>query len=398
MLRVLRCGLHQGFKSQLQLSCRSGSLVLGSSSGQGVGDKQHPPSRWTGSRSFHVLGIETSCDDSAIAIVNSETNEVVFQRLASQWAEHAPHGGIVPSLAVRAHDKNVPVLLQDMKDKGFASLIDAVAVTRGPGIKPCLSIGLSAAQKLAEELDKPLVMVNHLQGHALVALLESDAPVKASLLTAANSNVPTTHDSGCTDSSVTDDDAALTAANNGVPTTPDGGCTDSSVTDHDAALTYPFLSLVVSGGHSLLVLVEAYDSFRLLGSTLDDSVGEAFDKVARLLQLASQENITNNNCADHQEGREPAVVARHGGALVEAAAAKSQNHVGSHSTSFAVLGLQSALALCSSKSDLRGKKKIKLCVLLTNTSRHISLCRYRWYEDKTVISRLQDSRRPFGTL
>ena len=231
-------------------------------------------------RHYRVLGIETSCDDSAIAVVDSDvaSGKIVYQAMASQWAEHAPHGGIVPNLAVRAHDRNVPFLLNDFRASELADSVDAVAVTRGPGIKPCLDIGLSAAKDIAEELGKPLIMVNHLQAHALVARLDeggerASGDVEQNRTASAPARV--------------------------------GGATD-------ARPRYPFLSLVVSGGHSLIVLVTAYDNFRLLGSTLDDSVGEAFDKVARLLQLADRESST---------------IGRHGGAMVEEAAAESRNHV-----------------------------------------------------------------------
>mgnify|MGYP003882008777 CR=1 FL=1 len=236
---------------------------------RGIRRVRQPGSCASAMRSFHVLGIETSCDDSAVAVVNATTNEVVFEALASQWADHAPHGGIVPVLAARAHDRNLPVLLYELECEGMLEKIDAIAVTRGPGIKPCLRVGITAAERIARALKKPLMMVNHLQAHALVARL----PCKS---------------------------------------TPSSASSNESVAERPE---YPFLSLIVSGGHSLLVLVEAYDTYTLLGSTLDDSVGEAFDKVARLLQLSERGPDQQSN------------ISRHGGALVEEAATRSQDQV-----------------------------------------------------------------------
>ena len=242
-------------------------------------------------RQFHVLGIETSCDDSALAIVNADTDEVVYQSVASQWHEHAEYGGIVPILAARAHDRNIPLLVQDMKEKGLAELVDVVAVTRGPGIKPCLRVGVTTAVELAKELRKPLVMVNHLQGHALIARLQGACAPTAPAPQGMRGKSP------------------LQAAVRKVRQLA------SWFLESTPTPTYPFLSLVISGGHTLLAHVENYDTFHLVGSTLDDSIGEAFDKVARLLRLSDRGEATEAN------------VKLHGGVLVERAAALSCSKV-----------------------------------------------------------------------
>jgi hypothetical protein len=283
-------------------------------------------------RFFHVLGIETSCDDSAVAVVDATTGAVVHSALASQWAEHAAFGGIVPNLAARAHETNLPLLLQDARARGLLDSVDAVAVTRGPGMVPCLWVGVSAAAKIARELRKPLVMVNHLQAHVLVARLGSQPPppppptppplptdlagLRGGARTGSGDGWSGTQVVRVTggDSSDDNDNHNSTTGNDSDDGNSNRGDEDNESVD-DAPPSYPFLSLVVSGGHSALVLAEAYDSFRLLGSTLDDAAGEAFDKVARLLHLASLPEIAASSSS------------KHGGALVEAAAKRSTKHV-----------------------------------------------------------------------
>ena len=172
-----------------------------------------------------VLGIETSCDDTGLAVVSSD-GVVHAATLASQWSVHAPHGGIVPRLAARAHEEHFDRLLAHTLSSR-PPRVDAVAVTAGPGLAPCLRVGVRKAQDLAARWKVPLVPINHLEAHVLVARLSTSPP----------------------------------------------------------ALAFPFLSLVVSGGHTMLALVRGIGTFERLGTTLDDAVGEAFDKVARLLGL-----------------------------------------------------------------------------------------------------------------
>jgi len=180
-----------------------------------------------------VLSIESSCDENGIAVI--EDGRIVRSNVvASQVALHAPSGGIVPEVAARAHLRwIVPVLDQAWTDAGVAwSDIGAVAVTYGPGLAGSLLVGINFAKALAWVHDLPLIGVNHLEGHVYAAWL---------------------HDPG-------EDDGR-----------------DDPV--------FPLVALVVSGGHTFLVEMRDHLAYRLLGSTLDDAAGEAFDKVGRLLGL-----------------------------------------------------------------------------------------------------------------
>jgi N6-L-threonylcarbamoyladenine synthase len=176
-----------------------------------------------------VLGIETSCDETAVAVVDDQ-RRILAQHVASQIDAHRPFGGIVPEVAARAHLESVDVLIEaTMADAGlgFADL-DGIAATAGPGLIGGLIVGVTTGKAIALVHRRPFVAVNHLEGHALTARLT--APL-------------------------TDD----------VP--------------------FPYLLLLVSGGHCQLLRVEGVGRYRRLGTTLDDAVGEAFDKVAKLLGL-----------------------------------------------------------------------------------------------------------------
>jgi N6-L-threonylcarbamoyladenine synthase len=182
----------------------------------------------------HILGIESSCDETAAAVVRSgqkTLSNVVF----SQIATHQPYGGVVPELASREHLRAmVPVVRKALADAGqtYAS-IDALAVTQGPGLAGALLVGISYAKALAFALEKPLIAVNHLEGHIHAVLLE--------------------------------------ARQTGNP-----------------EVNFPVLALVVSGGHTHLYLAEEQGagwSYENIGHTRDDAAGEAFDKVAKLLGL-----------------------------------------------------------------------------------------------------------------
>ncbi|KAF0688030.1 Aste57867_20312 [Aphanomyces stellatus] len=183
----------------------------------------------------YVLGIETSCDDTAVAVVDSE-GRVLSEVVSSQWEMINKWKGIVPALAARAHEENLPLVLSEAMRlsglEGFKSL-SAIAVTAGPGLAPCLNVGLSAAIEIATKNELDFVAVNHLEAHALVPrLLQRD-------------------------------------------------------------LNFPFLVLLVSGGHCTLVLAKDIGQYDVLGNTVDDSIGEAFDKVARMLSL-TEENSTSH--------------------------------------------------------------------------------------------------------
>ena len=173
-----------------------------------------------------ILGIESSCDETAAAVVE-DGRRVLSDIVASQIAVHGPYGGVVPELASRKHVEAIlPVIGQALDDAGLsAAELDAIAATRGPGLVGALLVGLGAAKAMAYALDKPLIAVNHLDGHISAAFVEGNPPER------------------------------------------------------------PFICLVVSGGHTALYRVEPDGENRLLGSTRDDAAGEAFDKGAKLLGL-----------------------------------------------------------------------------------------------------------------
>ncbi|ORZ40473.1 glycoprotease family-domain-containing protein, partial [Catenaria anguillulae PL171] len=178
-----------------------------------------------------ILGIETSCDDTSVSLVSSD-RRVRSLVTANQNKLHEPMGGVVPTNAAIAHSMNLPSTLRGALDQAGLhtpadlAQIDAVAVTRGPGLAPCLGVGLCAAKNLAGMLNKPLIGVHHMEAHALTPRLTEHSPPQ-----------------------------------------------------------FPYLSLLVSGGHTMLILTRGLGSHQILGSTLDDAVGEAFDKTARALGL-----------------------------------------------------------------------------------------------------------------
>lgn len=174
-----------------------------------------------------ILGIETSCDETGIALFDTRDG-LVGEALHSQIAMHADYGGVVPELASRDHVKRITPLLKKALAQSGRSLtdIDIVAYTAGPGLPGALLVGASTAQGLAFALDRPVLPVHHLEGHLLSPLLADEKPV------------------------------------------------------------FPFTALLVSGGHTQLMAVEKVGEYQLLGETIDDAAGEAFDKSASLLGLA----------------------------------------------------------------------------------------------------------------
>ncbi len=174
-----------------------------------------------------ILGIESSCDETAASIVteNAEGIPVILSNVVSSQIEvHKEFGGVVPELAARAHIEKIDLIVQKAIDESKLNIeeIDAVASTAGPGLIVCLSIGLSFGKSFAFAMDIPFISVNHLEGHALSPKLNSK-------------------------------------------------------------LNYPYLLLLISGGHSQYLSVEGIGNYKRLGTTIDDALGEAFDKTAKLL-------------------------------------------------------------------------------------------------------------------
>ncbi len=173
-----------------------------------------------------VLGIESSCDETAAALVDSD-RRIIAQRIASQDEAHAPYGGVVPEIAARAHVEILTPLIAAVLDDAGMTLdqVDAIAVTAGPGLIGGVMVGLVTAKALAMASDTPLIAINHLEGHALSPRLA------------------------------------------------------------DPSLAFPYLLLLVSGGHCQLLKVDGVGRYRRLGTTIDDALGEAFDKTAKVLGL-----------------------------------------------------------------------------------------------------------------
>ena len=174
-----------------------------------------------------ILGIETSCDETGVAIFDTESNSIVSEQLYSQASKHAKYGGVVPELASRDHLKKlIPLINLTIHESGYSlQELDGIAYTAGPGLRGPLLIGASTAKAMALSLNKPSIGVHHMEAHLLINLLENPAP------------------------------------------------------------SFPFLTLLISGGHCLLINAKSLGVYEIIGQTLDDAVGEAFDKVAKILDL-----------------------------------------------------------------------------------------------------------------
>jgi len=183
---------------------------------------------------MRVLAIETSCDETGLALLEGQQIKktldggfafsVIKQALLSQAQLHAQYGGVFPNLAKREHEKNLPVLFEDFKNEQF----DAVAVTYGPGLEPALWTGINFAQKIAADHNVPLLPINHMEGHLLSSLVKDGKLENVQL---------------------------------------------------------PVLALLISGGHTEFVVMQDWFTYEVIGQTKDDAVGEAYDKVARMLGL-----------------------------------------------------------------------------------------------------------------
>ena len=176
-----------------------------------------------------ILGIETSCDETAVALIrenNEGEPEILSNIVSSQVDIHKEFGGVVPELAARAHIEKIDLIAKKALDESGINLddVDAVATTAGPGLIVCLSVGLNFGKAIAASLKKPFIAVNHLEGHALSPKLNSK-------------------------------------------------------------INYPYLLLLISGGHTQYLCVEGLGKYKRLGTTIDDALGEAFDKTAKLLGI-----------------------------------------------------------------------------------------------------------------
>jgi len=185
---------------------------------------------------MRILAIETSCDETAIALLEANTRgyRVLANLVSSQIEIHKKYGGIVPEVAARKHVETMPILLKDALTGQKKP--DVIAVTAGPGLVTSLIVGVETAKTLAVVWNKPLVAVNHIEGHILAAKCQI----------------------------------------------PNSKC---QMSEKWQAVKFPAVSLVVSGGHTQLILVKDVGKYEIIGETLDDAAGEAFDKVAKILGL-----------------------------------------------------------------------------------------------------------------
>jgi N6-L-threonylcarbamoyladenine synthase len=176
-----------------------------------------------------ILGIESSCDETAASIITENEQgipTILSNIISSQVEVHKEYGGVVPELAARSHIEKIDLITKKAIDESGIKMqdIDAIATTAGPGLIVCLSVGLSFGKAMASSLNKPFIAVNHLEGHALSPKLNSK-------------------------------------------------------------LNYPYLLLLISGGHTQFLSVQGLGNYKRLGTTIDDAVGEAFDKTAKLLGI-----------------------------------------------------------------------------------------------------------------
>jgi len=208
-----------------------------------------------------ILAIETSCDDTAVALMKAEKGDffVMDEYISSQFKVHSPFGGVVPNLAAREHLKNLPLLLKKIiaKNKIGPKNIGLIAVTQGPGLIPALLIGTNCAKALAYAWKKPLVGVNHVAGHIYANFISNQGSTFYSRF-----------------------DLSLGGSRRQfLKVKPFGNSSRSNL------IKFPILALVVSGGHTELIFMKKHLDFKIVGETLDDAAGEAFDKVAKILGL-----------------------------------------------------------------------------------------------------------------
>jgi metallohydrolase, glycoprotease/Kae1 family len=176
-----------------------------------------------------ILGIESSCDETAVSIIQENGKEkpsILSNIVSSQTDIHKEFGGVVPELAARSHIEKIDLIAKKAIEKSKIKIeeVDAVAATAGPGLIVCLSVGLNFGKTMALSLRKPFIAVNHLEGHALSPMLHNK-------------------------------------------------------------INYPYLLLLISGGHSQFLSVQGLGKYKRLGTTIDDAVGEAFDKTAKLIGI-----------------------------------------------------------------------------------------------------------------
>ncbi len=246
---------------------------------------------------MNILGIETSCDETAAAVVK-DGKELLSNIVATQIDIHKAFGGVVPEVAARSHIEAMIPVVDEALEKAFPDVddkwkeIDAIAVTKGPGLSGSLLIGTITARTLALIKDKPLYGVNHVLGHVYANFITEglgDSPDDRSKSAQPDESAGKSHRRSVQDSlEVSQYSSVRTSGSSRALSGPDAS--EDNKYDHNTSITriepkFPLLALIVSGGHSQLVLFKDHLSYELLGQTQDDAVGEAFDKVAKVIGL-----------------------------------------------------------------------------------------------------------------
>ena len=220
---------------------------------------------------MRILGIETSCDETSVALVEDGTR-LIASEVASQVLMHARFGGVVPELASRAHIQKLVPMIDECLARHSMTLadVDALAVTLGPGLVGALLIGVETAKALAFAARKPLIPVHHIAGHLYSPMVVGPDEAYRHIVVDDQADRVSTG-------------AGLSASDSGdaIADTAHGGL----ITRQSSQLEFPYLGLVVSGGHSSLVYVKSPVEFEIMGETVDDAAGEAFDKLAKLIGL-----------------------------------------------------------------------------------------------------------------
>lgn len=209
-----------------------------------------------------ILAIETSCDETSVAVVRreKETIKILSNIISSQVKLHAKWGGVVPNLAARQHLKNINhVFERAVEESGIKKEdVDAIAVTNGPGLIPALLVGVNFAKTISYLWKKPLLPIHHIEGHIYANFISNKISV--------NSN----------------DQISLSKQ---IPNFKIQNLKANAVNEANEIIEFPAIVLVVSGGHTQLVLMKNHFEYKIVGQTLDDAAGEAFDKVARILNI-----------------------------------------------------------------------------------------------------------------
>lgn len=262
---------------------------------------------------MRLLSIETSCDETGVSLIEWKDNKnslassfkVIKNLLISQILLHREHGGVWPDLAKREHIKALPLMIQEAMEGFEFTDLDAIAVTYGPGLSPALWVGIEAAKKIAEEYNLPLYPINHMEGHIYASMLEQSKKDEYSF----------------------------------------------------KPINYPAIALLISGGHTELVHINNEHSYKKIGETQDDAVGEAFDKAARAMGYPYPGG---------PEISKRAKLARKNNSIVRNELRLPRPMLHSHDLNFSFSGLKTAVLYALQKNELDEEEKQAFCMEFEN--------------------------------